>query len=225
MSLSEESISFAQQQGADLVGVVNLSRLDFPAGHGPEDYLPGAKSAVSIGYRLSKGSTLNLPQTRNGYLLEFETANQELNRINRELCKFFEEKGYLAFGVPGTASIGDKKRLAADLSHRHLAVAAGLAKFGVNNLVLTEEYGSRVRFTTVITTAELAESDLETEIECSECLNCVEICPVDALKGGQAKYSPDEGWRIAKERCYHQIFVKLNGKRCGLCIKACPLNK
>ncbi|GAB6098388.1 epoxyqueuosine reductase [Halanaerocella petrolearia] len=225
MELTNQVITFAKDQGVDLVGIVDVKEIDFPKDHRPSDYLPEAKSAISIGYRLNKGSVLNLPKARNGYMLEFNTANEQLNLINHQVSRFLEEKGYLTFGVPGTASIGDGKRLKADLSHKHLAVAAGLGKFGINNLVLTPEFGPRVRFSTIITTAKLEATVSEAEKLCTDCQLCVEICPANALDDWKDNYSPQEGWRINKEACYHQIFVKLGGKRCGLCIKACPFTK
>lgn len=221
-NLTNQVINFAKKKGADLVGVVDLTEVNFPKDNKPTDYLPEAKTAISIAYRLNKGSILNLPQTRNGYMLEFKTANQQLNLINQQVSELLEKEGYLTFGVPGTASIGDGKRLKADLSHKHFAVAAGLGKFGINNLVLTPEFGPRVRFTTIITTAELETTDSKVDRLCDDCQQCVEICPVNALDDWRENYSPEEGWRMDKEACYHQIFVKLSGKRCGLCIKACP---
>ncbi|SJZ83738.1 4Fe-4S dicluster domain-containing protein [Selenihalanaerobacter shriftii] len=222
--LTKKAINFAKQKGADLVGVVDVRKLDFPNNHHPTDYLSGAKSAVSIAYALNKGGVLNLPTSRNSYMLEFNLANQKLNLINHQVGKFLEEKGHLALGIPGTASIGDAKRLAADISHKHIAVAAGLGKFGLNNLVITPEYGPRVRFTTILTTAELAPTSYEAEQVCNKCLKCIKACPRNALDDWENKYTPQEGWHIDKEKCYHEIFVKLGGKRCGICIKACPLS-
>ncbi len=227
-SITEEVIEFAKKQGADLVGIADLSQLDFPEGHNPEDYLPGAKSAVSVACRLSKGSLLNLPQSRNSYVLEHDTVNENLNRINLRINLFLEDRGYLALGIPGTASTGDDKRLAADLSHKHIAVAAGLGSFGINNLVLTASYGPGVRFSTIYTTARLeptvsVRENNNIEKYCTECLKCVEICPANALDDWKGKYTLEEGWRVDKEKCYHQMFIKLSGKKCGLCIKACPL--
>jgi len=220
--LSKEIIKFAEQKGADLVGIVDISKINFPKGHHPTDYLSRAKSAISIACSLNKGGILNLPTSRNSYMLEFNLANRKLNLINHQVGRFLEEKGYLALGVPGTASIGDAKRLAADLSHKHIAVAAGLGKFGLNNLVITPEYGPRVRFTTIITTAELEPTNYEVEQVCNECLQCVKECPTNALDDWEDNYTSQEGWRMDKERCYHKIFVKLGGNRCGICIKACP---
>ena len=51
-------------------------------------------------------------------------------------------------------------------SNRHAAVRAGLGEFGLNNVVVTPEYGPRVRFNSVITQAELEPSPLLKEKVC-----------------------------------------------------------
>ena len=60
---------------------------------------------------------------------------------------------------PGDGYFGIKallKNPVAFFSHRHAAFLAGLGNFGVNNMLLTPEYGPRVRFGSVFTSAELA---------------------------------------------------------------------
>lgn len=224
-NLKEEVINFAKETGAELVGVMDLNGVDFPAGHSPKDYLPEASSAVSFALSLNKGNVLNLPDSRNGYMLEFNEVNRELNSINHQIGRFLEKKGFLSFGVPGTASKGDEERLAADISHKHMAVRAGIGEFGINNLIITEEHGPCIRFSTLVTTANIDPTGENLKGLCDKCERCVEICPVDALSNWEENYSPRNGWRIDKESCYHRIFVQLNGKRCGLCIKACPYSK
>ena len=211
------------ERGAEMVGFADLNRLDFPGQKDPGGLLPDCSSAVSFGIHLNGGSLLNLPETRNSYMMEFRQVNHRLNSINYDICTLLENNGYRAIGAPGTASTGVEENLAADISHKHLAVQAGLGGFGLNNLVLTKEYGPAVRFSTVITTADFkADAARSSGTHCHECQSCVKACPVDALSDWQDSYSPAEGWPMDKEACYHHIFVRLNGQRCGLCIKACP---
>ena len=112
---------------------------------------------------------------------------------------------------------------------KHVAVAYGLGKFGLNNLVINPMWGPRVRLATVITDAKFEYNRPLRENPCltDECEECVKICPVHALDGWRGKYDPDRGWVIDKKKCYDYIFNTLRGQRCGMCIKACPvgLNK
>jgi len=216
---------FLAKNGADLVGIAKAESLTpAPQGHRPTDYLPTARSIISFACTLNRGPVLNLPRSRNEYLLEFECANTLLNNLGQKTAKFLESNNFTSIAFPATASIGDASRLMGDISLKHAAVAAGLGLFGVNNLVLTPQYGSRVRFGMVITEAELIPDQPLNEELCTKCGNCVKACPSGALSRWEQSYSPQEGWRMDKEKCYHYIFVQLGGRRCGMCIGSCPLS-
>jgi epoxyqueuosine reductase QueG len=66
------------------------------------------------------------------------------------------EKGYGSIYLPRDA-YGDINILIdkpfAFFSHKHSAYLAGRGSFGHNNVLLTPEYGPRVRFTPIFTTA------------------------------------------------------------------------
>ena len=69
-------------------------------------------------------------------------------------------------------------------SHRHAATRAGLGEFGYHNIVLTREFGSRVRFNSVITNVELDPDPLITEPIClrEKCgYLCMKACFMHAI--------------------------------------------
>lgn len=193
-----------------------------PSGHRPEDILPEAKSVVTFTYRLNNGAVENLPGTRNQYMLEFSAANQILAQAAHKMARFFEDRGFVSIGIGPEADIGDYARLKGDFSHKHSAVICGVGTFGINNLMLTEKAGPRVRLASVITTATLNYSQSLTESNCISCGECVSRCPSGALSRWEGNYSPQTGWVIDKERCAHYMFVASAGKRCGICVAACP---
>lgn len=194
-----------------------------PVGHRPGDILPGAKSVVTFTYRLNNGAVENLPGTRNQYMLEFTAVNQILTQAAHKMARFFEDRGYMSLGIGPEADIGDYARLKGDFSHKHSAVICGLGAFGINNILLTEKAGPRVRLSSVITTASLNYNDAVTESNCIACGECVSSCPSGALNGWEGNYSPKTGWVIDKERCAHYMFVTNAGKRCGMCVAVCPV--
>ena len=223
MELTQEIKKFILDQGADLVGVASAKGFSCaPEGHRPSDYLPAAKSVISYACSLNFGAVAALPKSRNEYFLEFEQANSMLNNCGYKTAKFLERKGFSSIAFPATASIGDGKRLKGDISNKHAAVASGLGLFGLNNLVLTPQFGSRIRFGTIVTATELTPDKPQDDSLCDRCGKCVNACPAGALDNWKESFNPQEGWRMAKERCYHYIFVKLAGKRCGMCIASCP---
>jgi epoxyqueuosine reductase QueG len=89
----------------------------------------------------------------------YNTANMRLQMVTTQLATLLEDRGYEALPLPaGGYKVGAQRY--AFFSHRHAAMAAGLGEFGLNNLLLTPEYGPRVRLDSVITTAELAPDPL-----------------------------------------------------------------
>ena len=66
-------------------------------------------------------------------------------------------------------------------SHKHAAYLAGLGSFGANNVLLTEEYGPRVRFTSIFTTAQIEGDPISGIDLCTHCNRCVKQCPVNAI--------------------------------------------
>ncbi|MCX9076037.1 MAG: 4Fe-4S binding protein [Candidatus Methanoperedens sp.] len=103
-----------------------------------------------------------------------------------EIANFLNEKGYGAVYLPRDA-YGDIDILIdkpfAFFSHKHAAYLAGLGSFGHNNVLLTPEFGPRVRFTSIFTTAEIPPDPVKSKDMCTHCLLCVKNCPVGAIPG------------------------------------------
>ena len=222
-SLKAKLKDFVKKKGATLVGVAGIEEFSkAPKGSRPRDLLPNARSVISIGLRMNKSSILQLPKTIREYKISYDVANQKLNRLAWETAQFLEDLGYEALAIPASSPY-DKKKNFGDLSHKHAAIAAGLGRFGMNNLVLTPDYGPYVRFVTVITSAPLRPDGPLIKDIClrEKCLRCVKACPAEALEN--PVYNASEGWLIDKEKCHEYIQIVSGGDVCGLCIKACPI--
>jgi epoxyqueuosine reductase QueG len=216
---------FVKKKGATLVGVAAIERFSrAPKGHRPRDFLPNAESVISIGLRINKSSIVHLPKTMREYKVNYDVANLKLNSLAWETARFLEDLGYEAIAIPASPPF-DKKKNFGDMSHKHAAVAAGLGMFGMNNLVLTSDYGPYVRFVTVVTNAALKPDSPLTEDVCllEKCLKCIKACPAGALEN--PVYDASEGWLINKEKCHRYIHIVSGGEVCGLCIKACPIKR
>ena len=224
--LTEETESFIISQGADLVGIAPVERFkDAPEGYGPSDYMTDATCVISIGVHLADGvcdawgEYTEPGKSISPYLFYgYGLTNLELGRIANLVAKRLEYKGYKSLTFPPTwticmyRSVGLLRLsyLGADFSHRHAAVAAGLAEFGWNGLAMTPVFGARVRFNSVITNAPLVPSAMyEGTALCQpdRCgLLCVNECPAEAL-------SPTESHDIAiGERRFE--YAKLDMIRC-----------
>lgn len=231
MGLTEDLGDYARLLELDFIGFCSAESFDeAPEDRRPRVYLEDARSIISIGYKLNYAPIQNLPASRSAYMLEHDYANRHLDEASQKIARFLEERGFDAIGFDSGAGFYHEagktpERFAGDFSHKHAAVACGLGKFGLNNLVLSPRWGPRIRLATVITNAKLGYDRPLEKNTCltPECEECVKICPVHALDGWKGRYDPRKGWVIDKRKCYDYIFTTLKGQRCGLCIKACPV--
>jgi len=223
LTLTKELEQFVRKEDVDLFGVAPLERFkNAPTDRHPSRYLDDTVCIISLGIRLNKAVVNNLPNTRRSYEAVYRTSNARLNELALSVARFLEERGYRAVNIPASDPY-KKAAYAGDLSHRHVAQAAGLGEFGLNNLLLTPRYGPRVRFVSVITNAPLESSPLLKEHICTECRTCIKSCPSGALSVNLDSHDWTVGRRIHYGQCNDYMVSALDGLECGMCIKACPI--
>ncbi|MHA1359831.1 MAG: hypothetical protein ACTSRC_17080 [Candidatus Helarchaeota archaeon] len=175
-----------QEIGMDLVGITDLSRLKgTPRRFRATDYLPTAKSVIVVGVHIPDGSVENWKNTPSsyqyyGYLL----PNKELGRAAFYISKLVETAGYRCFPIvpTGHSKDWDHKKQLGEFSVRHAAVAAGLGEIGFNRLVITPQYGNRIRFCSIITEAPLRPDPMyDGPPLCDRCMKCIKVCPGNCL--------------------------------------------
>jgi ferredoxin len=107
-----------------------------------------------------------------------------------------------------------------------LARDAGLGEMGRNGLLITPQYGPRVRLGVVTTDLPLvADSPADYGIAqfCMECEKCVKTCPGKAIPAGpQQEVDGIKRWKINGEECYRKW--RALGTDCGICLAACPFS-
>jgi len=114
------------------------------------------------------------------------------------------------------------------------AVQAGLGEYSRAGIVITPEFGSRVRFTRVFTNMPLhADKPIKFGIKkfCEMCRKCADACPPRAIaKGGpvseQINVSNTKGvskWTTNAETCFK--FWCSQNTECSICIRVCPYNR
>ena len=223
-------------QGADLVGIAPIERFkNAPEGFRPNDYMRDATCVISIGIHVTDGvcdawgeysepGKSITPYLFYGYGL----INLQMARIADLAARQLESMGHRSLTFPPTWAISMYRSMGllredymgADFSHRHAAVAAGLGQFGWSGLVLTPDFGSRVRLNSIITNAPLAPSpmyngnDLCQPKRCKYL--CVKICPAEALSEKKAIGARIDGHRfkytrIDMVRCMYAIHGLVKG--------------
>jgi epoxyqueuosine reductase len=108
-----------------------------------------------------------------------------------------------------------------------LAQAAGLGWQGMHGLLITPEFGPRVRLAAVFTSIEDlpgTATDEHAWIEdfCRECVKCVRQCPPKAIDIEPVRHDSGRVTWIEADRCL-PYFVRHNG--CSICVKVCPFNQ
>jgi ferredoxin len=116
-----------------------------------------------------------------------------------------------------------------------LAIDAGLGQLGRHGLLITPEYGSRIRLCKIFTNMPLQVDkpiDFGVTEFCRRCKQCAEACEVDAIsKADEPTFQPtcksnSPGtlkWPVNSELCYE--FWCDNGGDCSTCIAVCPFTK
>ncbi len=213
-----------------LMGIADASAWDEPPFHPfvppearPRSIVPLARSVVVIGIPLPMPAIDSAPSI--WYAETYRTVNMLLDSACYRLSVFLEERGHPSAYIPrdGYAGIEALKREpAAFFSHRHAAVLAGMGAFGVNNSVLTPRFGPRVRFTSLITGAELpADAPLEEDL-CIDCGLCARKCPAAAIdERGYPEGRTDAQACIA----YTEGLSRKGISPCGMCVRVCPVGE
>lgn len=189
----------------------------------PKALFPGARSVIVIGIPVSLPVVDTAPSIY--YHELYKTVNTLLDTGGYRIATFLSGQNIPSVWIPrdGYGSIDVLiENPVAFFSHRHAAYLAGLGTFGVNNVLLTPEYGPRVRFASIFTTAELPPDPVMEQPLCTRCMKCVRACPVHAIPGE----SYPEGL-TGKKQCAlrSQALLKRHISPCGMCIRVCPVGK
>jgi epoxyqueuosine reductase len=213
----------------DLIGVTDLDRLkNAPKRFHATDYLPKARSVIVIGFNFPEGSVENWDKTPSSYqYYGYALPNKELGSACLHVSKLIEKNGYRCFPIvpTGHSKDWDYKAQMGEFSHRHAAVAAGLGEFGYNRLVITPEYGNRVRFCSIITEAPFSPDPMyDGPALCDRCKRCIKACPGNCLdekkllhcKIGDKTY---EYVTLYHFRCFYNLLGLGPGTGAGLDIK------
>lgn len=194
-----------------------------PSEFRPRGTYPEARSVIVIGIPVALPALETTPSIL--YHELYNTVNRLLDDSAYRIATMLGELGHPSMFVPRDGYGGAdvlRDRPMAFFSHRHAAYLAGLGNFGVNNMLLTPRYGPRVRFTSILTTADIPPDPVMTEDLCTRCMRCARACPAQALEEGAYPATLTH-----KDRCteYNIALGKRYISPCGVCIKVCPIGE
>lgn len=170
--------------GADDVGFVSIDRSEVDDQRG--DILsafPQTRTLISIACRMNREPIRGV--NRSYANLEFHQTTDEVNEVARAIVRRLDEAGVVAVNPPAgfpmeMASFPGKVWL---VSHKPVAVAAGLGQMGVHRNVIHPKFGSFIILGTVLIAADVDTQSKAVDYNpCLTCKLCVAACPVGAIK-------------------------------------------
>lgn len=220
----------AQFYGASLVGVTPyderwvyskffnfMENREFPA-----DLPFKPKSVIVMAVEMDYDAISSSP-----YMTSSATVGLAYSRmtfLSHLMMVFMRTLGYKAFGAGNDIALSIP-----------YAIAAGLGELGRNGLLVTREFGPRVRLCKVFTDMEMEYDKPKTfgVVEfCKSCKRCADSCPSKAISqddepsfvGNDLANNPGVlKWCIKADQCLG--FWGENHGDCSNCIATCPYNK
>ena len=170
--------------GADDVGFVAIDRDEIDADRaGILATFPATKTLVSIVCRMNREPVRN--PARSIANLEFHHTGDHVNDVAREIVRVLEDDGIRAMNAPMGFPM-EATRFPGKIwvvSHKPVAVAAGLGQMGIHRNVIHPRFGSFILLGTVLLAADVDEESRPVAYDpCVSCKLCVAACPVGAIK-------------------------------------------
>lgn len=217
MNITEQVKQVLYEQGAALVGIGDMRPVQvcrFPAG-------------ISVAVPIPKHviEDLKTAPTKEYYEL-YGILNAKLNTIVTAGEAFLKEQGYNAWAqTTDRVKVNEENR--SEIPHKTVAVRAGLGWIGKNCLLVTPEYGSAIRISSLLTDAPLECAQPIEKSRCGGCSLCVQNCPAGALKGTLWSAGMEREEIVDVNRCYQKqkeimyARTRIDTDLCGKCFAVC----
>ncbi len=208
--------ALARELGADKVGITTPEAFCLPE---------WTRAVIVLGHAaLDEAWDYELRMVYDGRVLWSKPIYERLVAIAGRLALALERSGFRAEPLTYEDSL-------ALMDLKRAAVQAGLGVIGLNNLVVTREYGPRIRFGAVYTAAPLEPDAPLQEYYCPSCTICWGACPDRALGPGgldrsrcRAEFDPTPEMARLQEREQKRPSPATR-LQCNRCISACPIGK
>ncbi len=144
---------------------------------------PHTKTLISFVVRMNREAVRTPARSLSN--TEFHHSGEEINEIARRVVQTLEDRGIRAvnpamgFPMEMDQFPGNKVWV---VSHKPVAVAAGLGMMGIHRNVIHEKFGNFILLGSILLDAEVSETNQPINYNpCLECKLCVAACPVGAI--------------------------------------------
>lgn len=171
------------------------------------------------------------------YLNHYRSVNEELKTVVSSIETILLKNNISCKAVPPTFYDYQldslyQQTLVSPLSHKMVATRAGLGWIGKTDLFISEQYGPRVRLSSVLIEDRIASPSSAIEkSRCGTCMVCVKACPGKTATGKEWDihtfrnefFDPfkcrETCKKLTKERLNEEISI------CGICVSVCPAGR
>ena len=196
----------------------------------PPDVLERFTKAVSVAVRLDDAAVESIEQAPTPlYAQHYRAVNATLDRLTARLVTWISERRFSACAVPAS-QIVDETNLLGSISHKAVARLAGIGWQGKSLLIISPQYGPRIRLATLLTDMPLSPNQ-PLKNRCGTCKECSKACPASAIKNTRTadRYASREE-ALHFSRCVEQTRnfkarLGIEAQICGICVRACPFGR
>jgi epoxyqueuosine reductase QueG len=204
----------ARSAGADLVGFTRVSdEFVFDGVEVSHEY------AVVLAVEMDYDRINTAPEPASG--TEVLRGYWRLGAIAVKVAEFIRNLGYSAKAHHPRSFRGQPPTIL----HTRAAILAGLGETGRHGLLITKEFGPRVRAATVTTELPLPvnqPTSFGVDEFCQNCTLCMDACEGDAIPKEKNEVRGIIKYTIDPYKCL-PYFAKYDG--CNLCVSECAFNK
>lgn len=201
--------------------IYNLKSIVVDCHYSPSDYLKDPKIIVSyfLPFKREIGKSNNFKgASSEKWANAYKVTNKMAQEINKYVISKLEQKGYRAAN-PTDIGVFDYNILKSKWSQRHIAYAAGIGTFGINNMLISD-VGSCGRYFSIVTDLDVKADKPLKEERCKykidkTCGVCVKRCEVEALT-----YDGFDRFKCSKN-CKRNL-EKFGVDVCGKCVVELP---
>ncbi|MDG2283742.1 MAG: reductive dehalogenase [Longimicrobiales bacterium] len=215
--------------GADLVGITEYderwvyshaySRLGETAK--PQELPTDLPNVIVIAQQMDRELIETVPSALSGTATGVGYSHDTLVLLG--LAQYVRNLGYRAVATMNDTALAIP-----------LALQAGLGEYGRHGLLITEEFGPRVRIGKIFTDLPLEPDGPKAfgvNEFCKICRRCSDACPVNAIPSGpptdevynRSNIVGVKKWTVDAEPCFR--FWSNQNSDCSICVRVCPYNQ